>query len=113
MNGPWKEVAIALSGTASSEIDLGEEFRDVQVYSPALDSATITVKPAMKSGESAIQAYTFDSDATGDYVNTTTARTTAGMNVFKDICARYVKVILSAAQSSLARTLYIRGINAI
>lgn len=99
MNGVWKEVAIALNGTTSTEIDLGDEFKDVQVYNPTLDSATITVKSSRNTGETAVQAYTFDGDATGDFVNTTAARTTAGMNVFKDICARFVTVVLGAAQA--------------
>ena len=109
--GSWKTVTIASSGTTSSETDLGECFRNVQVYNPAIDSATITVKPSRNTGDTAVQAYTFDADATGDYVNTTTARATAGMNVFKDICARYVTVVLGAAQTGGARTFYIRGID--
>jgi hypothetical protein len=110
MNGTWQEVTIALNGSTSSEINLGAEFRHVQCYNPALDSATITIKPGRNRGDTAVQAYTFDADATGDYVNTTTARATAGMNVFKDICAKYVTVVLGANQTSLARTLWIRGI---
>jgi hypothetical protein len=111
--GSWKTVTIALSGTTSSETDLGSEFRHVQVYNPAIDNATITVKPSRLTADTAVQGYTFDGNATGDYVNTTTARTTAGMNIFKDICARFVTIVLGAAQSSLARTIYIRGIDPI
>jgi len=112
-HGAWKTVTIAQSGTASSETDLGGEFRDVQVYNPALDSAAITIKPSRVSGDTAVQAYTFDADATGDYVNTTTARTAAGMNVFKDICAKYVTIVVDAAQASAIRTFYIRGVGLI
>jgi len=111
--GPWITVTIAKSGTTSSEADLLSQYRDVQVYSPALDSASITVKPSRNSGDTAVQAYTFDADATGDFANTTTARTTAGMNVFRDICARFVTIVLGASQTSAARTFYIRGINPI
>lgn len=109
--GIWKEVTIALNGTTSSEVDLSSEFHDVQVYNPALDSASITVKPSRKTGDTAVQAYAFNDGATGDFVNTTTARTTAGMNLFKNICARFVTIILGAAQTGGARTLYIRGID--
>lgn len=109
--GPWKTVTVAQNGTTSSETDLGTDFHDVQVYSPALDSATITIKPSRESGDTAVQAYTFDADATGDFVNTTTARTTAGMNLFRDICARFVSIVLGAAQTSALRTFYIRGID--
>jgi len=108
--GDWQTVAIASGGTTSAEVNLGGEFRDVQVYNPAVDNATITVQPVRTTGGTAVQAYTFDADATGDFVNTTTARATAGMNVFKDICAQFIKVVLGAAQSGGARTLYARGI---
>lgn len=110
-HGDWQTVTIAKDGTTSSETDLEGEFRDVQVYNPAMDSATITIQPVRTTGGTAVQAYTFDADATGDFVNTTTARATAGMNVFKDICARYVKVVLGAAQTTEAETFYIRGID--
>lgn len=109
--GSWKTVTILIAGTTSSETDLGENFRNVQVYNPALDSATITIKSSRLTGETAVQGYTFDTDASGDYVNNTTARATAGMNVFKDICARFVTIVLGAAQTSAARTFYIRGID--
>jgi len=111
--GMWKTVTIAKNGTTSSETDLGAEFQQVQVYNPALDSATITIQVARSSGGTFVAPYSFDADATGDFANATTAKTGAGMNVFKDICARYVKVVVGAAQTSAARTFYIRGINSI
>ena len=111
--GSWKTVTVLISGTTSSETDLGAAFRHVQVYVPALDSATVTIKPSRNTGDTAVQAYTFNDDATGDYVNTTTARATAGMNIFKDICAQFVTIVLSAAQTSAARTFYIRGLDPI
>ena len=116
MKGPWQEVGILISGTTSSEVDLDPagkmEFKKVQVYNPALDSATITVKPSRKTADTAVQAYILSKNATGDFVNTTTARTGAGMNVFDNICARFITIVLGAAQSSAARTLYVRGIDA-
>jgi len=111
--GPWCTVTVAKSGTASSETNLGGEYKNVQVYNPALDSATITVKPSRLSGDTAVQAYTFDADATGDFANATTARTTAGMNVFRDIYAQFVTIVCGAAQSTAARTFYIRGVDPI
>lgn len=107
----WKTVTVAKDGTTSSETDLGAEFRNVQVYSPALDSATLTVKPSRNHGDTAVQAYTFDADATGDFANTSAAKDTAAMNVFRDICARYVTLVLSASQATAERTFYIRGID--
>ena len=109
--GPWQTVTIADEGTASSEVNLGAEFRNVQLYNPTLDNATLTIKPSRVTGDTAVQAYTLDGNATGDYVNTTTARTTAGMNVFKDICAQYVTVVAGATQTNGPRTLYARGLD--
>ena len=113
--GSWKTITVAKDAdpAVSAETDLGAEFRSVQVYAPALDSAAITIKPSRLTTETAVQGYTFDADATGDYVNTTTARTTAGMNVFKDICARFVTILLDAVQTTVGRTFYVRGIDPI
>jgi len=113
--GAWKTVTITKDDdpAVSSEVDLGAEFRHVQVYNPAMDSATITVEPIRNTGETAVQAYTFDRDATGDFVNTTTDRATAGMNVFRDICARYIALLLGAAQTTETETFYVRGIDPI
>lgn len=109
--GDWQTVTVDSSGTTSAEANLGGEFRDVQVYNPALDNATITVQPTRESEGDVVQAYTFDADLTGDFANTTTARATAGMSVFKNICAQHVKVHLGAPQNGGARTFYIRGID--
>ena len=109
--GPWIAVTIAKDGTSSSETDLLTEYRDVQVYSPAIDSATLTVKPSRLTGDTAVQAYTLSGSATGDYANTTTAKTTAAMNWFLCVGARFVTLVLSAAQTTAARTFYIRGVN--
>ena len=109
----WIEVTVAISGTTSSEVNLGREYRDVQVYSPALDSATLTVKPSRVTGDTAVQAYLVSGSATGDYTNTTTAKTTAAMNVFLLIAAQFVTIVLSAAQTGGARTFYVRGLNPI
>lgn len=111
--GSWKTVTIAkdASPAVSAETDLGGVFRNVQVYGPALNSAALAVKPSRLTADTAVQAYTFDADATGGFANTNTARTTAGMEVFKDICARYVTLLLDATQTTAARTFYVRGID--
>lgn len=113
--GPWITVTVAKDGTTSSETDLSPdsklEFEDVQVYNPALDSATITVQVCRKTGDTAVATYQFNHAATGDFANATTARTGAGMNVFKDICARFIKIVLGAGQTTAARTFYVRGIS--
>ena len=108
--GDWQTVTVASSGTTSDEVNLGGEFRDVQVYNPALDNASITVQPVRITEGVGVQAYSFGAEATGDFVKTTAARQTAGMSVFKDICAQHVKVHLGAPQTGGARTFYMRGI---
>lgn len=109
--GPWITVTIAKDGTTSSEVDLLGEFHDVQVYSPAIDSATLTVKPSRRSGDTAIQAHMMSGAATGDFANTTTAKTAAAMNIFPFICAQFVTLVLGATQTTAARTFYVRGVN--
>ena len=111
--GSWKTVTITKDDdpAVSTETDLGGVFRNVQVYTPAIDSAALTVKVSRESADTAVQTYMWDTDATGNYVHTTTARATAGMEVFKDICARYVTLLLDAAQTTATVTFYVRGID--
>ena len=111
--GAWITVTIAKDANpaVSAEADLKAEFRNVQVYSPALDSAALTVKPSRLTTETAVQAHTLSGAATGDFANTSTAKTAAAMNVFKDICARFVTLLLDATQTTDTRTFYIRGID--
>ena len=111
--GSWKTVTVTkdASPAVSSETDLGAVFRNVQVYTPAIDSAALTVKVSRLTTETAVQVYAFDADATGGFVHTTTARATAGMEVFKDICARYVTLLLDATQTTATVTFYVRGID--
>jgi len=108
--GSWKAVVIAKDGTTSAETDLGGEFELVQVYSPALDSATLTVKVSRNTGDTAVQVHAFDADATGDFVHTTTAKTAAAMNIFT-IFAQFVTLVAGASQTTAAVTFYVRGIN--
>lgn len=111
--GSWKTVTIAKDANpaVSSETDLGGVFRNVQVYSPAIDNATLTVKVSRNTGDTAVQADTFDADATGSFAKTTTTKTTAAMDVFKDICATFITLLLSATQTTATRTFYVRGID--
>lgn len=111
--GSWITVTITKddSPAVSTEANLGAAFRHVQVYSPALNSAALTVKPSRLTGETAVQAHLFKLATTGDAANTTTAKTAAAMNVFKDIYAKYVTLLLDATQTTATRTFYIRGID--
>jgi len=106
--GDWISVTIASGGTSSDQINLGGDYYAVQVYNPAIDSATITVKPTYETGGTVVQAYNISGGS--DAVNTTTARATAGMNLFNEICAQYIKIVVGAAQTSGAVTFKVRGI---
>jgi hypothetical protein len=109
--GSWKTITIAQSGTESSETDLGAIFRNVLVYSPALDSATLTVKVSRVTADTAVQVHTFKVSATGDVAKTTTAKTAAAVNVFDNICGQFITLVVGASQTSAARTFYARGID--
>lgn len=109
----WKTVTIAQGEAISAEVDLKGEFEDVQVYNPAMDDASITVKPVRATGGDEVVAYLFNAGETGDFENITEDRETPGMNVFKNICARFVKVVLSEDQAGGERVFYIRGINSL
>ena len=108
--GQWKTVTVAASGTTSSEVDLGLDFKQILVLAPALDSATIAVQIAQRSGGTFFNQYALDADATGDFAHATTAATAAKAVLF-NCGAQFIKVVCSAAQTSAERTFYVRGIN--
>ena len=108
--GSWVAAVLPDESATTPEVDLGGEFEKVQVYSPAIDSATLTVKVARNKGDTAVQVHAMDDDATGDFVHTTTAKTAAAMNIFT-ICARYITLVTGANQTTAAVTFYVRGID--
>jgi len=106
--GEWKTVTVAKSGTTSGSVDLGADYKEVLVLFPALDSATVSV--TISNDNSTFFAISaLDADATGSFAHATTAGTSAGAVVFKIGGCRYIKVVCGAAQTTAARTFYVRG----
>jgi len=117
--GAWKTVTVTKDAdpAVSAETDLEAEYRHVQVYSPAIDEATVTIKSSRVTGDTAVQPYSFlaytTDDHIGDAAHATKAKATAAVNLFENVCARYVTILLSAVQTTATRTFYIRGIDPI
>ena len=98
--GEWQTATIAQSGTTSSEVDLGDYFSHVQVIIPELDSANISLTVSDASGG------TFQTlDAASFAAGTGQKSTTFVLGGWQ-----YVKVVASAAQSTAARSIKVRGV---
>ena len=108
--GQWITITLDDNDQTTAEIDLGGDFQHVQVENPTIISGAITVQVARASGGTFLQVYRHKSNATGDVAHTATARTGAGMNFFRDIGGRYIKINTGASQTAGPLTLYARGI---
>lgn len=108
---PWLTVTIDKAGTTSKECDLKAGYKQLLVLIPTIDSATTTVHIAKEAAGTFYPLYALDDDATGDFASATTAATTAHAVVFDIYGARYIKIVVGAAQNTSERVFYVKGIN--
>lgn len=97
--GAWKTATIASAGTASAEVDLGNNFEYLNVILPTLTSGTVKVQVSDVSGG------TFQ-----DLGSSVTTSTTTGAysTTFKLGGYQFVKIVSSAAQGA-ERSIKVRG----
>ena len=98
--GEWKTVTIAKSGTVSGAADLGRDYESLNIVIPGIDSANISLQ--VSKDNSTFYALG-DSD---NYFEAGTGEINTTFNLFG---WQYVKVVASAAQTTAARTIYVRG----
>ncbi len=107
--GAWLTATLT-SSTTSQEVNLGYPFQKLLVLIPTLGaSGTSTVHVSNASGGTFFPLYALDDDATGDFVNATTAATTTKAVIFDIGGAQFVKVVSGASQTS--EIYNIRGFN--
>lgn len=109
MIGAWKTATVAKDGTESGEVDLGRDFEKVLVIIPTIDSATVTVEIVKDEGGTAYDMNQLDADATGSFASATTAGT-GGIACIFPCGAQFIKILCGAAQTTAARTFYVRGL---
>lgn len=101
--GDWQTGGIAKGGTSTNGLDLGGNFMYINVIIPTLDSATVKVQVAESLGDT---FYNLDSvtTATGTHNYGTTLK-----------CGgyRYIKLVASAAQSTAAIDIRVRGLGGV
>jgi hypothetical protein len=109
----WKAalVDISVSDTVSEEVDLENNYTYATVLIPTITSSTVSLKVSMTSGGTYFPLYRLDDDATGSFVDATTAGTTSCAVIFKIGGFRYVEVLCGSAQQSADKTFYVRGFN--
>ena len=98
--GEWLAATIAASGTDSSEVNLGKDFDFIEIQIPTMDACTVKIQVAESSGGTFYNL--------GD-AQTTTSGTHNYADVFKLGGYQFIKVIASAAQSSGAVAIRVRG----
>ena len=124
--GKWQTIVWDIDATATGEfsgydadkhsqlIDLGQTFEKVLVIIPTITSATISIAIVPEDGTALklnvpVPLYILDDDATGSFLQATTAATTTNSIVFAIGGARYIRLYSSANQAA-DRTFYVRGI---
>jgi len=99
--GEWQDATIAKDGTKSSAVDLGRSYEWLQIVIPTIDSANVSFEV------SETLAGTYQNLGSGSQV------ITAGTGAFTTVATiggfQYIKVEVSAAQTTAARTFRVRG----
>lgn len=97
--GSWKAATVAINTATSSEVDLGRSYDYLEIQIPAVDSGTVSIQVAEKTGGT---FYTL-----GDGVTTET-----GTHNYADCFFlggyQFIKVITSATQTT-ERLIRVRG----
>jgi len=98
--GEWLAATIAKSASSSAEVNLGKEFDFLEIQIPTIDSATIKIQVAETSGG------TFYDLGAGV---TTPSGTHNYADVFNLGGYQFIKVVASAAQTTAAVAIRVRG----
>lgn len=105
----WKSCVIAKDGQTSAECDLGRPYRIIIIEVPTIDTATLVVQTARVSGGTFRDLYVTD-PADGGNNKVIAASGEGGFIWSINVGAiQYIKLYASAAQSTAARTFYIKG----
>lgn len=103
MVGEWVTAGIAKGGTSTPAIDLGDDYMYLNVVIPTLDTATVKVQVA-----ESIKDTFYDLDTVTTSSGTHNYATTFTLGGY-----RYIKLVASAAQSTAAIDLRVRGIGGV
>ena len=98
--GEWKAATIAINGTSSAEVNLGRDFDFLEIQIPTLVSGTVKLQVAELTGGTFYDL--------GDGV-TTAAGTHNYADVFYLGGYQFIKVVVSATQTTTERLIRVRG----
>lgn len=113
--GVWKTALIDISEstTLSPEVDLGAAFEFLVVLVPTITNSTVSVNVAKESGGTFYPTYRLDDDATGDFLDASTAGTATKRLVFRIGGFQFIKIACGSAQETTDKTFYVRGLGAV
>ena len=108
----FKEALVDVSADddLSLEVDLGGNFEFLTVLVPTITSSTVTVRVSDRSGGTFYPLYRLDDDATGDFVDATTAAVTSKAVIFRIGGVQFIKIACGSAQAA-DRSFLVRGYN--
>ena len=94
----------------SALVDLGADFSDVLVYIPTITSSTVglALQKTAEIDEVPVALYRLDDDATGNFLDATSAAVTSMYIKFHVGAAQYLRVKCGSNQAA-DRTFYVRG----
>ena len=105
----WQTATIAKNGTTSGAVDLGKPFRSLLIYTPTIDSATLTLTTAMTAdGTFQTLSVISTNDADDDAITATAG--TGAINITVPFFGwQHFKIVAGAAQTTAAVTFYVAG----
>ena len=118
--GGWKSALIDITRATefvgddvdqySELVDLGAEYENVMVLVPTITSATVGLCLQRDAAIATIPLplHRLDDDATGSFLDATTAAVTSLFTIFKVGAAQYLRVKCGANQAA-DRQFYVRG----
>lgn len=107
----WKTCTIAQSGQLSTVCDLGRPYEYAVIQVPTLDTSTLVVRASREVDGTGIGLYiTHDQTAVPVALNVTSG-TGNFMWIIPLMGIQYLWFYAASAQSTAARTFYVRGFN--
>lgn len=107
----WMDCTIAISGTVSAEVDLGDLYDELVILVPTIDSAQLTIQGAENSGGTFYDIYTTDPADGGNNKLISASGTHLLCWIIPIAGFEFIKITASAAQTTAAVTMRIRGVS--
>ena len=107
----WMDCTIAVSGTISGEVDLGDNYSELVIIVPTIDTAQLTIQGSEESAGTFYDIYVTDPADGGDNKLISASGTGVICWIVPIGGFQFIKITASASQTSGAVTLRVRGVS--